>query len=451
VTGDSGEELTEVAQTPEGPPPGTILLGKYRVDGVLGIGGYGQVLKAQHLQLDEPVAIKLLKEQVSLEDESGKRFLREAQAASKLKSEHVARLRDVGTLGGNKPFMVMELLSGLDLNQVLEAKGTLDVMFAADVVLQACDALGEAHALGIVHRDIKPSNLFLTKRPDGSRLVKVLDFGISKAPTMDMSLTQTQSVLGTPTYMSPEQTRSARTVDARSDLWALGCVLYELVEGHPPFEADSFAELCVKIAIESPPPLVRGRELEPIIARCLAKDPADRYQSVAELAADLAPFAPEETAVTYVDRIHRMIGVVRLPSGSNPSIPSPSQERTAYRPPLQLRRWPIFAAAAFCGLVAAALVFVVIHHQPMGWGVPRAYMIVQPNRADVSKPAPVVVPIEQSADDAIEMQPVQAGKKPRPHVKAKPRPPADEAGSGSATEAKPPCDPWHEQHGMCGD
>jgi len=433
VPGDSNDELTEVTQTPDGPPPGTILLGKYRVDGVLGVGGYGQVVKAHHLQLDEPVAIKLLKNHVTLDEDGGRRFLREAQAASKLKSEHVARLRDVGTLGGGKPFMVMELLSGLDLNQVLEDQGTISVEIAADVVLQACDALAEAHALGIVHRDLKPSNLFLTKRPDGSRLVKVLDFGISKAPTMDMSLTQTASVLGTPTYMSPEQTRSARTVDARSDIWGLGTVLYELVEGHPPFEAESFAELCVKIAIESPPPLVRGHELAHVIARCLAKDPADRYQTVAELAADLAPFAPQETALTYVDRIHRLLHVPRFATASDPHLPSPSQERTAFRP--LRRRWSVIAAGVLVAVLAAVLVFVIMRREPTRYGAVRM-LLVLPRMPDPPPPPVRVEPIDVPAD--IEM-PAKLLKKKRPgkNHKVEDAPPA---GPGSAT-VKQPCNP----------
>ncbi len=211
---------------------GTVLLQKYEISRVIGQGGMGMVALARHLQLQQPVAIKLLLPEVLDKDLVVQRFLREAQASVRLRSEHVCRVLDVGQLDNGAPYMVMEYLDGTDLDGLLRQKGPLAYGEAVDFVLQACEALAEAHSLGIVHRDLKPANFFLTQRADGSPLVKVLDFGISKTLSpIEESLTTTQAVLGTPAYMSPEQLRSSKHVDARSDIWSLGVVLYELCTG----------------------------------------------------------------------------------------------------------------------------------------------------------------------------------------------------------------------------
>jgi serine/threonine-protein kinase len=308
---------------------GAVLLGKYRVDSIIGRGGMGLVVKARHLGLEEEVAIKMLRDDVAVADETITRFIREAQSAAKLKSEHIARIIDVGTFDGRKPYLVMEFLEGQDLGQLIAERGRLQPSLAIDLVIQACEALAEAHSLGIVHRDIKPTNLFLTSRPDGSVLLKILDFGISKSPAgADLSLTQTWSLLGSPAYMSPEQMRSARHVDARTDVWSLGTVLYEVLEGHRPFQAESFSELCVMVAVESYTPMsATPPELAPIIARCLAKNPAERYASVADLACDLACLAREpDKAQALVDRMHRMLqrgALRRTPAGGVPVTTAP--------------------------------------------------------------------------------------------------------------------------------
>jgi serine/threonine protein kinase len=303
-----------VGQTPKpidiGVEIGTVFLNKYRVDAIIGHGGMGVVAECTHLALGERVAIKMLRKDVLLDAEAVERFQREAQAAAKLKSEYVARVSDVGTFEGNIPYMVMEFLEGHDLGQLLEQRGVLPVPWAAELIMQTAEALAEAHSLGIVHRDVKPTNLFVTWRPDGSALIKVLDFGISKSPMgTDMQLTQTQSLLGTPAYMSPEQMRSARLVDWRSDIWSLGSVLYELLEGRRPFEADSFSEMCVKVAVDAPAPMVNTPiELQPVILKCLAKSPDQRYATMAELGHALVPFVQDQhQAQRLVERMTRVL------------------------------------------------------------------------------------------------------------------------------------------------
>jgi hypothetical protein len=309
---------------------GTVLLGKYRVDSVIGQGGMGQVVKAWHLGLDEEVAIKMLRDDVAMADETIARFIREAQATAKLKSEHIARIIDVGRFGDGKPYLVMEFLEGQDVGQLIAEQGRLQPSLAIDLVIQVCEALAEAHSLGIVHRDIKPTNLFLTSRPDGSVLLKILDFGISKSPAgSELSLTQTWSLLGSPAYMSPEQMRSARHVDARTDVWSLGAVLYEAIEGHLPFQAESFSEMCVMVAVDPPAPMTATPPaLVPIIERCLAKNPGERYASVADLGGDLASLAREpDKAQELVDRMHRMLrrgALRRTPAAGVPLVRAPS-------------------------------------------------------------------------------------------------------------------------------
>jgi len=298
------------------PQEGDVLAGKFRIERVLGVGGMGMVVSAMHLQLDERVAIKFLLPEALSNAEAVARFGREARAAVKIKSEHVARVIDVGALETGAPYMVMELLRGQDLSQLLQAQGPLPVALAAQYVLQACEALAEAHAIGIVHRDLKPANLFLTARADGSPCIKVLDFGISKLTSQpgsgsDMSMTRTHAVMGSPLYMSPEQMASAREVDARSDIWAVGTVLYELVTGRVPFEAESMPQLCALILQSEPAPPRSVRPdlpdgLEQIIWRCLRKDRNERYPNVAALAADLASFAPD-AGPRSAERISRVL------------------------------------------------------------------------------------------------------------------------------------------------
>jgi serine/threonine-protein kinase len=279
---------------------GDLLAGKYRVERVLGAGGMGIVVAARHEQLDQLVAIKFVRDEAIENEDAVQRFLREARAAVKLKSEHVARVLDVGKLESGAPYMVMEFLEGSDLGKVLENEGPLSLEAAADWVLQACEAVAEAHAAGIVHRDLKPENLFLARTVGGVLKIKVLDFGVSKAMAGSngdlLGLTRTRAMLGSPLYMAPEQMRSSRDVDARCDVWALGVVLFQMLTRRWPFEADTMPELCLKVVSESPISLASLRPDAPaalvaVVERCLIKDPTQRYANAAELASALEPFA----------------------------------------------------------------------------------------------------------------------------------------------------------------
>jgi serine/threonine protein kinase len=287
------------------PEPGEVIADKYVIESVVGAGGMGVVVAARHLQLGQQVAIKLLRLNNLEPDrqlEARVRFLREGQAAAALSSDHVVRIHDVGTLESGEPFMVMELLRGEDLAKLLDRQGPAPVPVAVDYVLQACHAVAEAHASGIVHRDLKPSNLFVSLKSDGKAIVKVLDFGISKTTSrgqeeFDGNLTDTRSVVGSPFYMSPEQVRDAKRVDARTDVWSLGMILYEMLSGEPAFNASTLPGICAAIAADTPRPLREGRpevppDLAAVVERCLEKDPDRRFQKVSDLVRALAPFAP---------------------------------------------------------------------------------------------------------------------------------------------------------------
>ena len=278
--------------------PGEIVAGKYRVDRVLGQGGMGVVVGATHLTLNQKVALKFMLPVMAAEAPIVGRFLREAQTAVRLRSEHVVRVLDVGTTISGAPYIVMEYCEGTDLGRLLTQRGALPVETAVHYVLQACIALAEAHAVGIVHRDLKPANLFLTHGPDGEPIVKVMDFGIVKVATPDghdAGLTQTGAIMGSPAYTSPEQLRSSKGVDARADIWALGIILYQLVSGRVPFAGETFSEICLKVAID-PLPQLDPRNLPSgfaaVVERCLKKNPVHRFSDVAALALALVPFAP---------------------------------------------------------------------------------------------------------------------------------------------------------------
>jgi serine/threonine-protein kinase len=300
------------------PKPGETLLGKFRVERVVGQGAAGIVYAAHHELLDQRVALKVLL--AAQGSEAALRFVNEGKLAAKIRSEHACRVMDVGMLESGIPYIAMEYLDGRDLDAVI-ASGRTPVGVAADYLLQALDAVAQAHAHGIVHRDLKPANLFLAASPEwGHPIVKVLDFGISKVDLgTDTNVTSSRTILGSPSYMSPEQIKNAKLVDLRTDIWSLGVILFELVAGRPPFDGETVGEVFAKILEAAPPPL---REIVPdvpeafesIVTRCLARDREERFSNVAELAEALQPFAGEMGS-RLVPRIAR--AMERTPSLSD--------------------------------------------------------------------------------------------------------------------------------------
>jgi serine/threonine-protein kinase len=268
---------------------GTVIGGRLRIDQLLGQGGMGVVAAATHLELGHRVAVKVMRDELAQSPTIVERFIREARAVVQLRTEHVCRVLDVGRLDSGAPYIMMELLEGADLARAI-AQRPLPVPIAVEYVVQACVALAEAHGAGIIHRDLKPANLFVTRRRDGGPLVKVLDFGIAKAMTSDAHLTQGSSILGSPGFMSPEQLQSPSDVDARTDIWALGVTLYQLITGRLPFFGTNPSEVAIKIANDPPAPLEVEPALAAVVMRCLAKPLAQRYPDVQTLVADLARF-----------------------------------------------------------------------------------------------------------------------------------------------------------------
>lgn len=311
--------------------PGDRFAEKYVLEKELGRGGMGIVFLAEDTDLERPVAIKVLLEEHVTDQGAVTRFLREAKASVKIQSEHVARIYETGRLPSGVPFIVMEYLLGQDLADRLEVKGAMTESQIADLVLQACEALAEAHAAGIVHRDLKPANLFLARRPDGSEALKILDFGISKISTSSV-LTKSQTLVGSPYYMSPEQLESAQDVDARADIWAAGVIMYELSTGQRPFEGNSLAALCVTVLNASPKPLEVVKpsttpDFAAVVARCLKKDRNQRFQNVGELANAIEALRGPEAKSGSAERVTKVLQNAR----TVPDIPRRESDPAAER------------------------------------------------------------------------------------------------------------------------
>jgi serine/threonine protein kinase len=309
--------------------PGQVIRGKYQVERVLGEGGMGVVVAGRHVGLGQRVAIKFLQPAMLQHAEIVERFAREARAASRLESDHVARVTDVDTMEDGTPFMVMEYLEGQDLATVRASGQPLPLHVAAGYVLEACEAFGEAHALGIVHRDIKPANLFLAKRGGGKTRVKVLDFGISKmggGSESDAAVTRTSSVMGSAHYMSPEQMLTPREVDHRTDIWALGVTLFELTTARLPFPGESVTQVCAMIMSTQPPaPSSVNPALPPgfdaVVMKCLGRHPQERFASVAQLSEALAQFtAPASPSFGRAPMAHGAVQAVTSNPTSDPGL-----------------------------------------------------------------------------------------------------------------------------------
>jgi serine/threonine-protein kinase len=325
---------------------GDILASKYQVEGVIGVGGMGVVVSARHLVLGERVAIKFLLPQALAREDVVERFKREGLAANRLRGEHIGRVHDVGELPTGAPYLVMEYLDGKDLGAILREDGPLPIEHAVDYVVQACEALAEAHSAGIIHRDLKPSNLFVIQRLDGTPSVKLIDFGISKiqlpgAEGAEGEMTATAVMMGSPLYMAPEQMASARDVDGRADIWSLGIILHTMLTGTPPFRAPSVMQI-YELIVQGAPPIRRMRAdvpegLEAAILKCLQKDRRQRFGDVGELAVAIAGFGPPEAPFT-AERTKRIISARAtrdgLPIVSIGAAASPGSARASAVPAL---------------------------------------------------------------------------------------------------------------------
>jgi serine/threonine-protein kinase len=406
-------------------PPGAVVAGKYEVMRVLGQGGMGLVLEARHLRMNRGVALKVLLPAFRTQHEVVARFEREARAAAQLRDVHVARVLDVDALEDGSPFMVMELLRGEDLAACLARRGKLPYREAVGYLLEACAGMLDAHRAGVVHRDLKPGNLFIDTAGERPTL-KILDFGISKI-TDDIvaSITQTATAFGTPLYMSPEQVRSAKDVDARADIWSLGVVLYELIAGEPPFLAPTATAILAAIIADTPRPLAQRvpevpAALEGAVTRALAKRPADRFPDVAAFAAALAPFAPDGDAPYFASLLPADPGG---PSSAATNLPAltatPRRPARAYA--------PIAAGMVAAFALGGVLLFTAVRRRPEV--APAAEPSAAASTAvPTSTAAPTVLPAETAATAA-------------PTVSAAPTPTAPHLPSARPTTPPPSAAP----------
>jgi serine/threonine protein kinase len=375
-------------------PRATIVGGRYSLEELVAEGGMALVYRGRHLELDQVVAIKLVRPELAFDAEATARFLNEARTIAKLKGPHVARVLDSGCSEPGRPFMVLEYLEGSDLRKLLDVNSNLPVDSAVSLVLEAAEALAEAHACGIVHRDIKPENLFLAKNADGSVGLKVLDFGICKRQTEgSRSFTLQGRTLGSPHYMAPEQITSPNEVDSRVDIWALGVVLYELLTGYQPFVGDTLSSLCAEVVHSEPRKHLRRENpevpaaLEKAVLRCLSKDPNERFATVVEFAAAIAPFSMR--GVDAFSRIRRMAGS----DNAAPRSITPLSLNADSRPFRPKRRWvaPVVTATALAGGLS---LFAVSQPQGRdffeGVGQTLSSLVNPPQAAAATQPPPVL-------------------------------------------------------------
>lgn len=440
---------------------GQLVADKYRVDHVIGAGGMGVVLAATHLDLDQPVAIKVLRD---ASDEAIARFQREARLIVRLKSVHVARVFDVGVLDDDTPYFVMERLEGEDLSKVLTKRGSLPVEQAVDYVLEACEAVAEAHMLGVVHRDLKPANLFVARGPGGKGSVKVLDFGVSKKVTDEsaaLDLTSEGVALGSPGYMAPEQIESSRDVDARADIYSIGAILYRLTSGVNPYRGETVMSILAEMAQTPLAPLRSVVDVPEgfarVVEQCLEQAPERRPRSIAELGRALAPFGSRR-AQASLEEILATMGVddvgaetitvantersaspdavapladtvfapVRVTARMTPSAPVPAVARPR-APASSASLLPIGLAVAF--LLAIGAVWFALRRSPAERPSPGAPAPSAPTSVEAeavlasapSAPAAALAPSEAPATD-LGSGPLRVKPKPTTHPRPAPAP-----------------------------
>jgi serine/threonine-protein kinase len=342
---------------------------------------------------------------------------------------------DVGTMDNGAPYMVMEYLEGDDLASVITKRGSLPVQEAVDYLLQACEALAEAHNAGVVHRDLKPANLFCARQPNGTSIIKVLDFGISKITGPvggQLNPKNTTAIMGSPFYMSPEQMASTQGVDARTDIWGLGVILYELVTGKPPFDGNGLPEIVMRVATEPPPSLRSSRPdlpaaFEIIILRCLEKDRNNRYKNVGDLAVDLGAFGSSRGRVS-MENILRTLQISK-PDALLPSTQEPSAAREGSRTIEPLGQTQ--TALPMKGVSGRAVLFGVAIGLLLLIGAIGFRSLLSSSRP---QPAPVAQPSMTAAPVPVAVPPVAA--EPLPAVSAPAASSAESRGTAATSPAE---------------
>ncbi len=438
-------------------PPSSLIAGKYRVTRLLGRGGMGAVWEGVHESLGTRVAIKFIDAEHAGSKEIGERFVNEARAAARLRSKHVVQVYDQGVGDDGRPYIVMEFLSGEPLDQRLERNGRIAPLEAARITLHVSRALAKAHEAGIVHRDLKPENVFLVRDDeDDADIAKVVDFGIAKITdpgSPSSSSTRTGAVLGTPQYMSPEQARGLRTVDRRTDLWALGVIVYRAVVGAMPFKGEALGDLLVNICTSDPPvPSSIASDVpagfDEWVRRALAREPDDRFQSAGELSDSFAALCGLDAKLSAASSQHDP------PSSSQvartPAVTA-SPFATTPMPSVPSRRLPWVGLAALFVVVLAIAVFgarAVLHSSPEV-AIHAAAAEPQPS-VSVSvpasaPPAPEVVPASAPPPPVVsaappEHRPIPEGTPRASHARPE-RPPEAEPSKPAPTPAPHPARP----------
>ncbi|MEZ4407963.1 MAG: serine/threonine-protein kinase [Polyangiales bacterium] len=391
---------------------GEVVAQRYRVSRLLGSGAMGAVYEALHLGLGQRVALKVLKPELFGHAEVRERFLREGRVAARVPHPNVVAVSDVGEHQG-APFLVMEFLDGEGLDQRLKRVGAMSPADALDVALPVVAALDAAHRAGVVHRDLKPSNIFLARGADGVEVPKVLDFGISKIVDEEaLGLTGTAQMLGTPQYMSPEQISSPRSVDARTDQYSLGVVLYLCLTGRRPFSGETAFHLMTAIvrgdyaaprslAPDLPP------ELERVVVTALQASPARRFASMLDLGVALLPFASPLAQAVWSHRWRApapapLPALDPRPASVDPGTLAPAAVPVMPAAPARPSRVGVVLAAALALASLGVLAAVIVTRPP---STPRAASAAALARPSSPPPAPAPAP---PAPPPVEMPTVQA-------------------------------------------
>ena len=416
---------------PEAGPPkdallGTLVDGRYRIDAQIGEGGMGVVYRATHIALNKTLALKILRGEMAKDPEAVQRFMQEAQSATSIGHENIIDINDFGQLPDGAAYFVMEYLNGRPLNDLIKRGGSIPTSDAVQILRQIASALSAAHARGIVHRDLKPDNVFVLARGELTNFVKVLDFGIAKVATSKNKLTQTGMVFGTPHYMSPEQA-AGQGVDARTDVYALGVIMYEMFTGRVPFDADTFMGVLTKHMFEKPAPMSGGESsrqlgaLEQITMRALEKKPEDRYESMDALVSDLdrvmgggkpQSVTGQRPSVELADALEpRSKSELNLQQHFVASDSAPAL-------PVSSRRWPMMVGGVVVLLVASIGIALALRREPAA--STGALALGQP-------PSSLPVPVLASSP--------AGGRASTPNSETKPKLSAGQVGAANTTAA----------------